>query len=130
MDIMDGKLILIIILFKKTTIRLYIYVIDMKIKVKYVSVIAKKIGNSEEIINLKENSFIDELLKIITKKHKKNLKGYIALHNNDYVFIQVVRAGIQRGGEGKVCMIDYMDGVETILYNGDVVFIYCAMAGG
>lgn len=102
----------------------------MKIKVKYISVIAKKIGSSEEIINLNENSLIDELLKIITKKYKKNLKDYVTLHNGDYVFSRVVRTGIQRSGEGKVCMIEYMDGVETILNNGDVVFIYYSMAGG
>jgi molybdopterin converting factor small subunit len=102
----------------------------MKIKVKYVSVIAKKIGNSEEIISLDENSPIDELLKIVTIKYKKSLKDYITFHNGDYVFSRFVRTGIQRGGEGKVCMIDYMDGVETILNKGDVVFIYYAMAGG
>lgn len=102
----------------------------MKIKVKFISVIAKKIGRSEEIINLNENGFIDELLKIIIKKHKKNLKDYISLRNGDYVFSQFVRICVQRGGEGKVCMIDYMDGVETILNNGDFVFIYHTIAGG
>ncbi|MFH1974854.1 MAG: hypothetical protein ABIJ52_04735 [Pseudomonadota bacterium] len=94
------------------------------------SVIAKRIGNSEEIISLNENSLIDELLKIITKKYKKNLKDFISPRNGDYVFSRFVMMGVQRGGEGKVCMIDYMNGVETILNNGDVVFIYYPMAGG
>jgi len=102
----------------------------MKVKVKYISVIAKKIGYSEEIISLNENSLIGELLKIITQKYKKKLQDYISFHNGDYVFNRVVRIGVQRGGEGKVCMIDYMDGAETILNNGDVVFIYYSMAGG
>lgn len=102
----------------------------MQIKVKFLSVFANKIGTTEEIIELFEDYKISKLIKIITKKYKDGLSDYISVCGDDYAFNQLIKIGIQIGGEGRVQMIDYMDGPDTILNNGDIVFIYYALSGG
>jgi len=95
----------------------------MRIKVHYLGLVRKKVGEKEEEFEVKEDSALSDLLDQIAEAHGENLKGVIDAEKGNIIDpTYVVTVNSISAGQLK--------GTRTKLKDGDEVALMTMISGG
>jgi len=95
----------------------------MRIKVHYLGLVRKKIGEKEDEFEVKEGSSLSDLLDEIAKTHGANFKGLLNAERGnimDPTYIVTVNG----------VLTDRLEGMKTRLKDGDDVALMTIISGG
>ncbi len=94
----------------------------MEITVRYFTVLRKLTEKKQEKLNIKEDSTLEDLLALLTKRYGESFERYVS-------------SGRARKGLQIVFLLNgqdiaQSDGLKTTLHNGDTITLMPPIAGG
>ncbi len=95
----------------------------MQIRVQYLGLVRRKVGEKEEEFEIREGASLSDLLDEMAKAHQQNLKGLLDAEKGNIIdptYIVTIN-GI---------LADQLKGMKTKLHNGDEVALMTLIGGG
>lgn len=95
----------------------------MRVKVQYLGLIRSKLGKREEEVDVKEGSFLSDLLNKLTKTYGESLKSLFDADEKNVLdpsFIVTING----------VLIGQLQGIKTRLKRGDRIALMTLISGG